>query len=282
MKTIADWIGEHKSAITTRVILLLGAAVTAAVTAVISGWFSDGSDGEQDSRPRPAVLSPGWTIGNSRYDDTTGDSSSRSASQGGDVLVTSPNAAQSGSLSAEIQNNANQNVTVVLISEGESEEMEPTGPSPNGNQSDSKSDSTGSDGASDEQGRSPSTGDLIREMGTEDVYEVQGPYRRLIIADGIINRVPQWHWEDIKDVTRAVMTRYAVSNLVRLPDDDGKVYWVEPVGADSAILRHVPNEAAFDRAGCRWAAIYDITEQENSFSGYSKGRAMPGSGWSCW
>ena len=127
----------------------------------------------------------------------------------------------------------------------------------------------------------PPSGDLIRVTGTEDVYEVRGSYRRLIIAGGIIDAVPEFRWDGIRDVTQAVMNRYEVSRLVRLPNDDGKVYRVESAGADSAILRHIPDAAAFNRAGCEWDAVYDITEQEASFSGYSKGRAMPSSGWSC-
>ena len=122
---------------------------------------------------------------------------------------------------------------------------------------------------------------LIRVEGTEDVYEVRGSYRRLIIAGGIINAVPQFQWDAIRDVSQAEMNRYQVSRLVRLPNDGGKVYRVESAGADSAILRHIPDAAAFNRAGCEWDAVYDITEQEASFSGYSKGRAMPSSGWSC-
>ena len=127
----------------------------------------------------------------------------------------------------------------------------------------------------------PPSGDLIRVTGTEDVYEVRGSYRRLIIAGGIINAVPQFRWDAIRDVSQAEMNRYEVSRLVRLPNDGGKVYRVESAGADSAILRHIPDAAAFNRAGCEWDAVYDITEQEASFSGYSKGRAMPSSGWSC-
>ena len=127
----------------------------------------------------------------------------------------------------------------------------------------------------------PPAGDLIRVVGTQDVYEVRDSYRRLIIAGGIIDAVPEFRWDGIRDVTQAVMNRYEVSRLVRLPNDGGKVYRVVPAGADSAVLRHIPDAAAFDRAGCKWAAVYDITEQEASFSGYSKGRAMPSSGWSC-
>ena len=122
---------------------------------------------------------------------------------------------------------------------------------------------------------------LIRVEGTGDVYEVQGNYRRLIIAGGVIDAVPEFRWDRIRDVTQEVMNRYVVSRLVRLPNDGGKVYLVVPAGADSAILRHIPNEAAFNSAGCKWDAVYDITEQEASFSGYSKGAAMPSSDWSC-
>ena len=127
----------------------------------------------------------------------------------------------------------------------------------------------------------PPPGELIRVEGALDVYEVKGNYRRLIVAGEIINLVPQWRWEDIRDVRQAEMNRYQVSRLVRLPNDDGKVYRVESAGSDSAVLRHIPDAAAFNRAGCEWDAVYDITEQEASFSGYSKGRAMPSSGWSC-
>lgn len=127
----------------------------------------------------------------------------------------------------------------------------------------------------------PLAGDLIRVMGTQDVYEVRGSYRRLIIAGGIIDAVPEFRWDGISGVTQAVMNRYEESRLVRLPNDGGKVYLVVPTGADSAVLRHIPNEAAFNRAGCKWDAVYDITAQEASFSGYSKGAAMPSSGWSC-
>ncbi len=127
----------------------------------------------------------------------------------------------------------------------------------------------------------PSAGDLIRVAGTEDVYEVKGNFRRLIVAGGIIDVVPEFRWEDISDITQAAMNRYEVSRLVRLPDGDSKVYLVVPVGLDSAVLRDIPDETAFNSAGCNEDAVYDITEQEASFSGYSKGETMPSSGWSC-
>ena len=278
MQVITGWIREHKSAIATRVLVPLAVgAITAVIGGLFSGWFNDGSGGEQNSASATSTAVAQVSEGDIRYEGTTGDSISMSVSQGGDVPVTASNAAQSGNSNAEIQNNANQSVTFVLASEDESEETEPTGPSPNGNQSDS----AGGDGVSDEQGQPPSTGDLIRVVGTEDVYEVQGLYRRLIVADGIINRVPQWHWDDIKDVTRAVMSRYEVSRLVRLPNDGDKVYRVISADVDSAVLRHIPDEDTFGRAGCEWNAVYNIAEQEASFSGYSKGKAMPSSGWSC-
>ncbi len=110
---------------------------------------------------------------------------------------------------------------------------------------------------------------------------MQGGYRRLIIAGGIIEAVPQFRWDAIKDVSQATMNRYEVSRLVRLPNDGGKVYLVETTGADTARLRHIPSEAAFTGAGCEWPAVYDITAEEAEFKGYSEGAPMPASGWSC-
>ena len=128
---------------------------------------------------------------------------------------------------------------------------------------------------------SPPAGDLIRVAGTQDVYHVQGGYRRLIIAGGIINAVPQFRWDAISDVSQATMNRYEVSRLVRLPNDGGKVYLVETTGADTARLRHIPSEAAFTGAGCEWPAVYDITAEEAEFKGYLEGAPMPANGWSC-
>ena len=128
----------------------------------------------------------------------------------------------------------------------------------------------------------PSAGDLIRVAGTEDVYEVQGNYRRLITSGDIIYAVPQFQWGAIRDVSQAEMNRYRVSRLVRLPNDGGKVYIAEATGPDTARLRHIPNETAFSNAGCAWAAVYDITAQEASLGRiYSTGPSMPASGWSC-
>ena len=127
----------------------------------------------------------------------------------------------------------------------------------------------------------PPAEELIRVAGTQDVYHVRDGYRRLIIAGGIINAVPQFRWDAISDVSQATMNRYEVSRLVRLPNDGDKVYLVEPTGADTARLRHIPSEEAFTRAGCAWAAVYDITAQEASFSGYTNGPPMPASGWPC-
>ena len=128
----------------------------------------------------------------------------------------------------------------------------------------------------------PSAEELVRVAGMEDVYHVQGGYRRLIIAGGIIDAVPQFRWDAIRDVSQAVMNGYEVSRLVRLPDDDGRVYLVVTTGDDSAELRHIPDEAAFDRAGCDWDAVYDITQQEASLDEvYTKGAPMPASDWSC-
>ena len=118
---------------------------------------------------------------------------------------------------------------------------------------------------------------LIQVAGMEDVYEVQGNYRRLIIAGTIIEAVPQFRWDAIQEVSQSEMNRYKVSGLVRLPNDDGDVYMVVPTGSDTAKLHRVPREA-----DCESAAIYNITQQEASLDEvYSKGDPIPASGWSC-
>lgn len=124
-------------------------------------------------------------------------------------------------------------------------------------------------------------GALIRVNGTGPVYVVQGEFRRHVIAPEIINLVPQWRWENIIDVSQAAMSRYTESRLIRRPNDGGKVYLVIPNGPESALLRHIPDERAFEAAGCEWPAVYDITSEEAGFIGYQLGAPLSAGEFTC-
>jgi len=160
MQAVASWMKEHKSAM---VVGVLASLIATIIVATISGLFSDGSDAERDIPLATSDATALMNEGDTRYDGTTGDSSSKSTSQGADASVASSNAARSGNssaesssgisisesqssggnASAEIQNNANQNVTIIMTNEDGSKRTEPTVSLPNSSQSNSANDDTG-------------------------------------------------------------------------------------------------------------------------------------------
>ena len=109
-------------------------------------------------------------------------------------------------------------------------------------------------------------GDLIRRGSSPDVYVVKvengKQFRRSVVAYGLYAAVPEWDEANVQSVSAAAFGAIRESPLVRIPGDADSVYVVEELDEDDIILRHIPNPQAFNRAGCDWAGVFNMSRGE--------------------
>lgn len=101
-------------------------------------------------------------------------------------------------------------------------------------------------------------GSLLRATGDTKVYVVKGDFKRWLQSPEIFNGYGHLKWENIIEVSPAVLSRYQESFLV-LRDGDYKVYEV-----DSAGVKRWLNMTAekFETSGRKWDQVYIINENE--------------------
>ena len=112
-------------------------------------------------------------------------------------------------------------------------------------------------------------GDLIRRGSSPDVYVVKiengKQFRRAVVAYGLYAAVPEWNEANVQSVSAATFRTIRLSPLVRIPGDADSVYVVEQTGEDDIVLRHIPSPQAFNRAGCDWAGVFDMSRGEYGY-----------------
>ena len=110
-------------------------------------------------------------------------------------------------------------------------------------------------------------GDLIRARGDVDVYIVklvgEKKFKRLILNPEIFNQYGHLKWENIKEVSPALLNEYATSDLVRALNDL-KVYKLFPNG-DIGEKRWIKTADDFVNSGFDWEAIYQINNFERDY-----------------
>ena len=111
--------------------------------------------------------------------------------------------------------------------------------------------------------------DLIRSGSSPDVYVVKvesgKQFRRPVVAYGLYAAVPEWDEANVQSVSAATFGTIRESPLVRIPGDAKSVYVVEETGEDDIVLRHIPSPQAFNRAGCDWAGVFNMSRGEYGY-----------------
>lgn len=110
-------------------------------------------------------------------------------------------------------------------------------------------------------------GDLIRATNDFDVYIVKligaKKFKRLILNPEIFDQYGHLKWENIKNVSQAIVDSYTASDLVRAVGDT-KVYKLYPNG-DVGEKRWIKTADYFLDLGYDWDAIYTINNFERDF-----------------
>ena len=132
-------------------------------------------------------------------------------------------------------------------------------------------------------------GDLIRSGSSPDVYVVKvkngKQFRRAVVAYGLYAAVPEWNEANVQSISGALMDDIRESPLVNLPaaatrihgGDTNRIYFVEEMGEDDIVLRHIPSVAIFNSAGCDWDGIFAMSRAEHDYWVNKLGSALSGS-----
>ena len=130
--------------------------------------------------------------------------------------------------------------------------------------------------------------DLIRGRSSPEVYVVKiengKQFKRHVVAHGLYAAVPEWDERDVQTVSAAAVDDIRESPLVRLPaaavrihsGDTNRIYFVEETGEDAIVLRHIPDPAAFARAGCDWDGVFAMSAGEYNYWRMRIGDALDG------
>lgn len=130
--------------------------------------------------------------------------------------------------------------------------------------------------------------DLIRGRSSPEVYVVKiengKQFKRHVVAHGLYAAVSEWDEQDVQTVSAASVNAIRESPLVRLPaaatrihgGDANRIYFVEETGEDAIVLRHIPDPAAFERAGCDWDGVFAMSMGEYSYWREHVGDALNG------
>ncbi|MCK4891464.1 MAG: hypothetical protein KAS78_02230, partial [Candidatus Pacebacteria bacterium] len=101
---------------------------------------------------------------------------------------------------------------------------------------------------------------IVKYVGTKK-------FKRLILSPSVFNNYGHLRWEDVMDVSQAVLDEFTTSELVRAVGDD-KTYRLYAQG-DTGQKRMIKNNSVLTRLGLDPDSIYEI----NSFDreSYVKG-----------
>ena len=117
-----------------------------------------------------------------------------------------------------------------------------------------------------------SEGALIRATNGIDIYIVKyvgsKRFKRLILSPSVFNNYGHLKWEDVMDVSQAILDSFTTSELVRVIGDD-KIYRLYPQG-DKGQKRLIKNNSVLTRLGLDPDSIYEI----NSFDRESYARGL--------
>ena len=103
-------------------------------------------------------------------------------------------------------------------------------------------------------------GALIRATNGIDIYIVKyvgsKKFKRLILSPSVFNNYGHLKWEDVQDVSQAVLDEFTTSELVRAVGDD-KIYRLYAQG-DTGQKRMVKNNSVLTRLGLDADSVYEI------------------------
>ena len=106
-------------------------------------------------------------------------------------------------------------------------------------------------------------GALIKTENNPDIYIVKyvgaKKFKRLILSPSVFNNYGHLNWEDVQNVSQAVLDEFATSELVRAVGDD-KIYRLYAQG-DKGQKRMIKNNSILTRFGFDLDSVYEI----NSF-----------------
>lgn len=106
-------------------------------------------------------------------------------------------------------------------------------------------------------------GAIIKTANNPDIYIVKyvgaKKFKRLILSPSVFNNYGHLKWENVMDVSQAVLDEFTTSELVRAVNDD-KIYRLYPQG-DTGQKRLIKNNSVLTRLGFDQDSIYEI----NSF-----------------
>lgn len=113
-----------------------------------------------------------------------------------------------------------------------------------------------------------SEGALIRVENGIDIYIVKyvgsKKFKRLILSPSVFNNYGHLRWENVMNVSQAVLDSYTTSNLVRAVGDN-KIYWLYAQG-DTGRKRLVKSDSVFAKYGLDADGIYEINQfDRNSY-----------------
>jgi hypothetical protein len=111
-------------------------------------------------------------------------------------------------------------------------------------------------------------GDLIRGPDGIKVYIINAfGYKRHIFNPAVFGMYQHFRWEDIKEVSQAVLNSYVTSDLYRA-DGDPKVYSLEEKDEARGIAeKHWLNMSpeAFTQRGYKWKQVFIVNSRERDF-----------------
>ena len=103
-------------------------------------------------------------------------------------------------------------------------------------------------------------GALIKTANNPDIYIVKyvgtKKFKRLILSPSVFNNYGHLKWEDVMDVSQAVLDEFTTSKLVRAVGDD-KIYRLYAQG-DTGQKRMIKNNSVLTRLGLDLDSIYEI------------------------
>lgn len=107
-----------------------------------------------------------------------------------------------------------------------------------------------------------SEGAIIRATNEIDIYIVKyvgtKKFKRLILSPSVFNNYGHLRWEDVLDVSQAVLDEFTTSELVRAAGDD-KIYRLYAQG-DKGQKRMIKNNSVLTRLGFDPDSIYEINK----------------------
>ncbi len=105
-------------------------------------------------------------------------------------------------------------------------------------------------------------GALIRVLNGIDIYIVKyvgaKKFKRLVLSPSVFNNYGHLKWENVINVSQAVLDSYTISDLVRAVGDD-KIYWLYAQG-DTGGKRLVKSYSVFAKYGLDMDGIYEINQ----------------------